>query len=253
MTDFSNIYIEPEEVISFLKRDLRLKEVYQQIVSRKIIARTAQELGLSVSEGEIQNELDRHLHEQRFYRPAAIAAWLDEQMLTWDDLELRVQEQLLANKLARFLFAQEVEDFFVTHQRDFERIVFYKIAVPYESLAQEIFYQIIEEEISFYEAAHLYDVDESMRLYCGYTGKQFRREMQPEIAELLFNATVGEVIGPVKAGSEMYELYWVDDVFASELTDEVYETLLHQRLEVWLSHELAVYGGDLPTNGNARL
>lgn len=242
MTDFSKITIEPKEIIAFLKQDLQLNAVYQQIISRKIIVQAAQNLGLNISPLELQNELDRILHELHFYRPESISAWLDEQMITWYDLERRVCDQLLANKLAHSLFSQEVEDFFFQHQRDFEKVLLYKITVPYESLAQAIFYQIIEEEISFYEAAHLYDVDAVSRLYCGYAGKQARQELNSEMAELLFNANVGEVIGPIKSETEMYELYLVDDLFVSELTAEVYEKLLHQRLEAWLRDEIKRYG-----------
>lgn len=241
MSSFSSISLEPEEIISFLKRDLRLKEIYQEVIYQKIVSRAAQERGLTITPEEMQTELNRMLRDRHFINPSDIAIWLADQMLTWHELEVKIYERLLTKKLARDLFSSEVQELFYQQQSDFEQILLYKITVPYESLAYEISYQIAEEEISFYEAAHLYDVDERRRLHCGYEGKQARYNLNPEIAEMLFNANVGEVIGPLKSPTEIYDLFLVDDFFSAELTNEVYEDLLRQMLKAWLENELNLY------------
>jgi parvulin-like peptidyl-prolyl isomerase len=162
-------------------------------------------------------------------------------MTTLNSLEQRIREYLLAKKLAKNLFSSEVRELFAQHPSDFEQVLLYRITVPYESLAQEIFYQIEEEEISFYEAAHLYDVNERRRLQCGYEGKQQRRKLSPELTERLFNANVGEVIGPLKSPNETYDLFLVEDFFAPELTREIYEDAIEQRFREWLENELNLY------------
>lgn len=241
MVIFSRIPLGAEEIVDFLKRDVRLKAIYQEIIYQKIVNRAAQERGLTITSEETRVELNRILREKNSIKPSDISDWLADQMLTWDDLETRVRERLLTTKLAKHLFSNEVQELFSQRPSDFEQILLYKLTVPYESLAYEIFYQIAEEEISFYEAAHLYDVDERRRLHCGYEGKQSRYKLNPEIAEMLFNANIGEVIGPLKSPTETYDLFLVDDFFSAELTNEVYEDLVTQRLETWLEKELDLY------------
>ncbi|MBD2299310.1 hypothetical protein [Nostoc sp. FACHB-190] len=41
MSDLSKILLESEEVMQFLKKEMRLKEVYQQILFHKIIRQAA--------------------------------------------------------------------------------------------------------------------------------------------------------------------------------------------------------------------
>ncbi|WP_235107293.1 hypothetical protein [Acaryochloris sp. 'Moss Beach'] len=71
--------------------------------------------------------------------------------------------------MATYLFEEKVESYFAERRLNFDRFVIYQISVDCQKFAQELFYQIEEEEISFYEAAHLYDLDEraslSLRLY----------------------------------------------------------------------------------------
>jgi len=74
----------------------------------------------------------------------------------------------------------------------------YQIVVPFERVAQQLFYQIEEQEISFYEAAHLYDIDEKRRHQCGFERKLYRRSLNPNIATILSRARLKEVLGYYK-------------------------------------------------------
>ncbi|MEB3357722.1 MAG: peptidylprolyl isomerase [Synechococcales bacterium] len=196
---------------------------------------------MTVTPDEVQAEIDQFCIQMHLYTPPRLSFWLSEQMITFADLERRTYEKLLAAKLARELFGEQVQAFFAQNQSSFDEVQLYKIVVPYQSLAQELFYQIEEEEISFYEAAHLYDVDERRRLQCGYEGKQQRRLFKPEVAELLFTATLGEVIAPIQAAEDVYELYLVDEVFTATLTPKLYEDILDKFLQEWLNNEFALY------------
>ncbi|WP_416665927.1 peptidylprolyl isomerase [Egbenema bharatensis] len=241
MVDFSAISLENQEVIDFLRRDLRLKSIYQEIISQKIVSQVAQEQALSVTAEEVQAELDKIRYENYFEHPAQLLAWLAEQMSTLSDLQQRIYERLLSQKLARHLFSEAAQNFFSQHRSEFEQALIYRIKIPYESLAYEVFYQIEEEELNFFEAAHLYDANESRRLQCGYAGKQQRGEISPEIAERLFNAQIGEVLGPFKNADNTYELFLVDEIFPPTLTSTLYESLLNQMFQEWIENRLDIY------------
>lgn len=237
MASLLNLYVELDEVLEFLKKTLRFKEIYQAVSYQTIIDRAAQEKGLTVTLEEIQADAERLRREKRLEKTTDTLAWLADELITPDIWEAGIRDRLLAQKLAEHLFAKEVKKFFAENRLDFEQISLYQIIVPYDRVAQELFYQIEEEEISFFEAAHLYDIDAKRRYQCGYEGKLYRWDLKPDIAAVVFSAKIGEVIGPLQT-EQGYHLLRVEEFIPAELTPERYKELLDTMFKQWLESEL---------------
>ena len=237
MTELTELSIEADEIVFYLKKNLQLKAVNQKILSQKIIEKAAQERGVTVTADEIQAEADRIRYEKKLEKASETLAWLADQMISPDEWEAGMRDRLLAKKLAETLFSQEVEKTFAQNKLDYEQILLYQIVVPYQKLAQELFYQIEEEEISFYEAAHLYDIDERRRRLCGYEGKLYRWGLKADIAPAIFSAQPGELIGPL-ASEQGYHIYLVEEFIPAELTPERSKEIIDKMFKQWLSGEL---------------
>ncbi len=229
--------IKLEEIVSFLKENLQIKDIYQNILFQRIINSAAQERDLTVTPEEIQLHAERLRHQKHLEKAADTFAWLEDQMITPEDWEAGIRNTLLRKKLAEFLFAKEVEKFFGQNKLNFDQVILYQIIVPYEKLAREIFYQIEEEELSFYLAAHLYDIDEKRRYHCGYEGKRYRWSINAEFAARIFAANPKEVIFPFRT-DELYHISMVEKFIPAELTPEVYEEILDKMFDEWLASEL---------------
>lgn len=229
--------IESDEIISFLKRDLQFKAVHQKILYQRVIQQAAAERGLTVTSEEIQAEANRLRYEKRLEKAADTLAWLADEMLTAEDWEAGICDRILAKKLAESLFSKDVEKFFAQNRLDFDQILLYQIVLSDKKLAQELFYQIEEREISFYEAAHLYDIDERRRQQSGYEGKLFRWNLKPDIAAVVFSAKVGEVISPLKT-DQGYHLLLVEAFIPAQLTPQRYQDILDKMFREWLGSEL---------------
>ena len=238
MIDFQGASIEPNEVVSFLKKDIQLKEVCQKILYQRVINQASEERGITVTPEEIQAEANRLRYEKRLEKAADTLSWLADQLTTADDWETGMRDRLLSQKLAEYLFAKEAEKFFAQNRLDFDQILLYQIIVPYEKLAQELFYQVEEKEISFYEAAHLYDIDEKRRHQCGYEGKLYRWNLKPDIAAVVFSAQLGAVIGPVKT-DQGYHLLIVEEFIPAELMSERHQEISDRMFKQWLDSELS--------------
>lgn len=238
MTGPLNTFIEPNKIVDFLKKNIQFKQVCQTIWHEQIIKQAAEERGLTVTAEEIQAECDRLRHEKRLQKATDTIAWLADQMIAVGELEIGIRDRLLAERLAEHMFAKDVEKFFVQNKIDFEQVLIYQIVVPYEKLAQEIMYQIEEAEISFYEAAHLYDIDERRRYQCGYEGKVYRWNLQPDLAAIVFShQKIGEVIGPIVIDKHSHLLI-VEEFIPAELTPERYKDIRQQLFDRWLESEL---------------
>jgi parvulin-like peptidyl-prolyl isomerase len=251
MANVLGISLSSQEVVSFLRKNFRLDDIYREIIEQKIIHQVALENGLVVTPEEIEMEIDGIRYQQGFDHPASLMTWLRDRGATLADLQESVSATLLAQKVMRHLFAEQIESRFAEQRSSFDRIVLYKLVVPYEHLAQEIFYQIEEEEISFFEAAHVYDVDEDRRLRCGYEGHLRRRDLSPELAELLFSAKIGELVGPVKAANEFYELFWIDDLIPPDLSPTLHNDMLDQLFQDWMAAQLEAYVANAELPGSS--
>lgn len=237
MSSLAKADLDPVEIVDFLKKEIRLKEIYQKILYQRVIERTAGDRGIAVTPEEIQAEGDKFRAENRLEKAADTLAWLADSMISPDDWEAGIRDRLLAKKLSEALFEKEVEKYFAENRVDFEQILLYQIIVPYEKVARELFYQIEEQEISFYEAARLYDIDERRRMLCGCEGKISRSSLKPDIAAIVFGGNVGEVIGPVQI-DRGYHLFLVEELISPELTPERRQQLIFSMFKEWLEKEV---------------
>lgn len=237
MSDLANIFIEPEEIVNFLKSEMKLKEVYQNILCKRVIQQVSQDRGITLTTEEIEAEANRQRREQHLEKAVDTLAWLADQLISPYDWEEGIRDRLLSQKLAEALFAQEVEKFFIQNRLAFEQVVLYQIVVDSEILAQELYYQIEEGEISFYDAAHRYDIDTHRRHKCGYEGTIYRFTLQPDIAAVVFSVAPKKLTGPIKT-EQGYLLFIVEDFLPAVLTPTRYQEILNNMFQNWLVNEL---------------
>ena len=236
MNNQLKIVMEPDEIINFLKTEMKLKEICKAVLYQKIIEKTALQKGINITTEEIEIEANRQRREKRLEKASDTIKWLDGQMLALLDWEVGIRNLLLKKKLASTLFGKEVEQFFTQNRSKFEQVILYQLIVKDEKLAQELYYQIEEGEISFYQAARLYDIDENRRYRCGYEGKVYRWAVIPEIAPLVFSASLNQLLGPIKTENG-YHLFMIEDYIPAELTSKRYQEILDNMFRQWLDAE----------------
>lgn len=237
MARLIGLSIDSDQVIRHLKHEVKLKTVYQSILCKQIIEKASQERGVTVEPEEVQAEADQFRYDHKLESASQTLEWLEDNLLTPDDWEAGIYDQLLKKKLADSLFGKQIEAYFAQSKVQYEQAVLYRILVPYSALAQEIFYQVEEEEISFFEAAHLYNIDEYRRLACGFEGKVSRWQLKPDVAAYVFGAHPREVIGPIQSGHD-FELLMVEEFIPAELTNDVRQQISSQLFDEWLESEL---------------
>ena len=239
MVKFKSVEIETAEIEEYLKHKLQLEETCSEILHLKIVAEAASSRNIVVTEEEIQTEANKIRCSLRLEKAADTLAWLKDNLLDPDDWEISLRNQILAEKLAKNLFDSKAEEHFAQNRLNYDRFVLYQLVVPYEKLAQELFYQIEEEEISFYQAAHLYDIDENRRYVCGYEGKVHRWNYSADIAAAVFKTpiAVGEIIGSIKS-ERGYHLFKIEDYIPAELTPKIRQEIIKEMFAGWLDSEL---------------
>ena len=237
MISFGNLNVESDQLIAFLKQELRIRDLCRQIIGRQIVNAAAVDKEIILDEEEVQTKSDQLRHQMKLESAKETLQWLEDQLITPEEWETGIRERLLQEKLAQHLFEQEVSTYFTQNKLKYERVVLYRISVHEAPLAQELFYQITEAETSFYQAAHQHDINEHRRLCCGYEGTVFRWVLTPDLATHIFGSQPQEIIGPIQS-EDVYELLMVEEFLPAELTDDVHNQILSQLFQEWLEREL---------------
>jgi parvulin-like peptidyl-prolyl isomerase len=225
------------DIVDFLKQKRQYRQCYEKLLHHRIIHHAAQSRNLIASVAEIQASADQFRHQKRLQRAADTVAWLETEKITPEQWEQGIQSDLLTQKLADNLFEKQIEPLFAQNRLRYEQVVLYQILVSSAQLARELFYQIQEAEISFYEAAHLYDQDPDRRRRCGFEGLISRAALLPEFATAIFNVPWGQVVPPI-ATAAGHHLLMVEAVLPPELTPAVREEIQQALFDQWLESEM---------------
>jgi parvulin-like peptidyl-prolyl isomerase len=225
------------DVVHFLKKQFKYQNACHSISSARLIQQVALDRGVTLPETQIQQEADRYRHENGLEHAADTINWLNQQQVTPEEWEEGIRDRLLADCLSQHLFSRDVERVFAENRSNYETVALYQLVVPYEQLAMELFYQIEESEISFYEAAHLYDIDAERRRKCGFEGILARWQLEPSLSPLIFGAQAKQVTQPIQR-DDGYHLIWVEEFLEATLTETISKEIMDNFFQDWVLSEL---------------
>ena len=234
----NSLSISPNDVIHYLKISCQIPSVIEAIASERIVAETAEKLGIKLDEAEIQQEGDQFRAKQKLVKAKETLAWLQQHYLSVDDFEELICKKLLSQKLANHLFANKVESFFFQHQLDYLAAVTYEIILDDKDVALEVFYALQEGETTFQDIAREYISNPDIRRTGGYKGIRRRTDFRPEIASVVFAAKPPQAIKPITTKKGIY-LIWVEEIIQPKLDDKLRQQIIADLFNNWRRQKVA--------------
>jgi hypothetical protein len=231
------ITISPEGINHQLKLSCQIPSLVEGLITRKIILSTADELGLKVETEELQKTADNIRLVNKLLRADDAWAWLKKHHLSLEDFEELIYTTVISGKLSQHLFADKVELFFIEHQLDYLQVVMYEIILEDEELAMELFYELQEGEINFYEIARQYIQDAELRRTGGYRGLLHRKDLKPEISAAVFAATPPQILKPIVTSSGVH-LILVEEIIQPQLDNLLCQKIMSDLFDSWLRQQI---------------
>jgi parvulin-like peptidyl-prolyl isomerase len=231
------ITITSENILHQVKLSCKIPSVIEEIVTRKIIADAAANVGIKAETEELQKAADNTRLLGKLKSADDTWAWLQKHGLSLDDFEEVIYNNVISGKLAQHLFFDKVKPFFVEHQLDYAGVVMYEVVLDDEDLAIELFYGIQEGEMSFYEVAHQYIQDTELRRKGGYRGIVRRKELKAEISAAVFAATPPQVLKPIVTSSGVH-LILVEEIIQPEFNNKLRYQILSDLFAGWLKQQI---------------
>ena len=232
-----SITITAEDILKQVKLSLKTSELIEAIITHKVIANTAEEVGIKLEAEELQEMADKYRKMYKLLSEEDTWAWMKKNHLSLDDFEEFVYCQGLASKLAVHLFADKIEPYFYEHQLDYAGVVMHEVVLEDEDLAMELFYSIQEGEMSFYDVAHKYIEDKELRRKGGYRGILYRKDLKPEISAAVFAATPPGVLKPIVTSKGVH-LILVEEIIERKLDNWLRNKIATDLFNEWVSNSL---------------
>ena len=246
------IAITKEDIFHHVQLSCQIPEMIEKIVERKIIISAAEEAGIEITKEELQKASDQMRVLSQLRDAEATWAWLEKYGLSLDDFEEIVYNTLLSQKLTNHLFADRVEPYFYEHQLDYTSAVIYEMVLDDEDEAIELYYEIQEGEISFFDAAQQHIQDTELRRKGGYKGKVSRADMKPEVSAAVFAATSSQLLKPIVTADGIY-LVLVEEIIQPELDKKLRGEIIFDLYSEWIKQQVQQVrvASHLQTSNNA--
>ena len=101
-----------KEVLQLLNMRDGLRPAAEGIVARRIFRKKAEELGLTVSDEELQKEADDQRTAMQLHKAEDAKAWLAARNMTLEDYETLLEDGLLTKKVKDVISEGRIESYF---------------------------------------------------------------------------------------------------------------------------------------------
>lgn len=171
-----------------IERAIRMLLVEQYAKDNDIV-NTDEELQLAADELRYQNELEN---------VDKLNQWIQGRHLTLMSIQRGIDGHLLKNKVIQAIPKEAIQAFFTEHRLALDWIELYSIRLSSKALAEELYFQITEENANFHVLAMEHSLDLETKKLGGYIGKLKRAQISGEIEAAVFRVSLDKSWAPSK-------------------------------------------------------
>lgn len=234
------------EIIINLKVSGDYKNAVQEMLKQRAVKAFAEANSIEVSDEELQNYVNNKRKQmgivssqatQQYFASLGITAdqWIDS--LEYEFLKSKVKEQVIND--------DRVEAYFTENKLLYDEIELFKLTADSKDVAEELFMEIHDDNKQFQIIAAQNSKDDATRLSGGYLGRIKRGMLPPNIEAKVFTAAEGDLLGPFEMNNK-FEIYLVNKIIKSELTDNLKRTIKDALFNMWLSSAVQSLKIDAP-------
>lgn len=224
-----------DDFVRILKLTGQFEGLVEQLVRDKLTVRAAKRQGISVPPNEIQERADQFRRVQGLHRAADMNNYLDALGVNLDEFEAFITDGLYQEKMmARVCSDKAVEEYFQLNSPKFDSIEVSHIVLDTEGKAKEMISFLRDDPDSFAEMAREHSIADTKE-QGGLIGKVLRGSLKTDIEAKVFNAEVGDLLGPFPSPDRsFFEIFAVNAKYPAVLDDETAAEVRRLLREEWL-------------------
>lgn len=224
-----------EDFVRLLKLTGQFEGLVEQVVRDKLAVRAAKKQGLRVTPDEIQERADQFRRVKGLHRAADMNHYLDTLGVSLDEFEAFITDGLYQEKmLAEVCSDAAVARYFKLNSPKFDCIEVSHMLLDTEGKAKEMISYLQDDPESFADMAREHSVADT-RERGGAIGKLLRGSLRSDIEAKVFNAAVGDLLGPFAAADRsLYEVFKVTGKYPATLDEDTSAEVRRRLREEWL-------------------
>lgn len=228
--------IGTEEFVRILKLTGRFEGLVDEIVRDRLTVHAAKKQGIPVSAEEIQERADQFRRVLGLHRAADMNRYLDALGVSLDEFEAFIVDGLYQEKMMqRVCSDRAVEEYFQLNSPRFDSIEVSHIVLETEGQAKEMISLLGDDPDSFADLAREHSIADT-REQGGFIGTVLRGSLKSEVEAKVFNAAVGDLLGPFAAGDKsFYEIFTVNAKNPARLDEDTAAEVRRLLREAWLA------------------
>ena len=223
--------------------DISVEKALENMIEDRLVVQEAKRLNVEVSDRLIESRIDRI--RESFVSESEFLDFLGQQGLSLTELESRIKEQMLSDKLINiqirnriFISPAEVTKYYKDNIKDFylpERLEAESIFVKDKNKADQI-YDKLKEGADFSDLKKQYSERSSLGLVS-------KGQLRKDIEDIIFNLEIGKFSESIKI-MDGYYIFLVRKKLSpsekelTEVQDQIYNGLMgikfNDKLEKWL-------------------
>ena len=212
-------------------------------VEQVALAREAETRGFEATPEEVRELFNELRYMKRLESGDALRQWMSDHHLDIGNIQSGCELAVKRRKLRDSISADEIAGYYAENRPHYERVEIYRICVPAEDTAREIYAQIVDEDESFSLLAIEQSSDAETAKRGGYVGEVSRTDVPGEVEAAVFGAQPGDVVGPVKTelGWQVLLVHAARTIPLEAVSGEIRETLFREMIDRAIKRAKIVY------------
>ena len=162
--------------------------------------------------------------------------WCQHRDITIDYFNTVLLRNLRLEKFKQLYFEHRIESEFLQTKSAFDQVEYSLVQVNEFSLAQELYFLLRDDKVSFTHIARQYSLGSENRTG-GWMGPVPLSTLPSAIATLFRNGQAGEIYGPV-AVAERFWIVRLDQISMARLTETTRTHLINRLFDRWLETQV---------------
>jgi peptidylprolyl isomerase len=224
-----------DQFIKILRLTGQLETILEQFVRERLAVRAAKKRGITVSAEEIQERADQFRRAKGLHRATDTNRYLDHLGVSLDEFESFITDSLYQERMMEQVCnAKAVEEYFTLNSPKFDSIEVSHIVLETEGKAKEMVSILRDDPECFVEMAQEHSIAHT-RGQGGTLGKLLRGALKTDVEAKVFNAGVGDLIGPFPSSDRsFYEIFRVNAKNPGVLDEDTAAEVRRLLREEWL-------------------
>jgi len=229
----------------------------EQIIVRVLVEQEAKKAGVSVSDSDLQAEIQKMIDEQ-YGSEAMFEAALEYYGMTRETFEEEWRTYLTAEKILRPTVSasdEEIQAYFEAHREELnqkESVTLRQIVTATKDEAQAVL-QELRSGADFADLARQKSTDAASRDNGGNLGKVYRGDLSTEVESVIFDLEIGEFSEPVETEGGFAVFSVTEKTKAREVNlDEVKKKVEELVLDEKIKSALTDWINQIRSNANVK-